>query len=245
LFPTKPYGSTSLSLSELNWLTSIFDKKVPNVIFEEAGLKGIIDEEKIKEQQAKFSLPHQSIIRSEFAKLNYQPPENLKVNRHLDLTPEQSFALNLRRMRHQLTSSFRVPLAGKAAKEGNPFALGEYIDAEGKSLRMSGDFQITGNNGAQDALLDMGMKAGRGIYENGVFGRMLGGGGGGNVLFYLRKGDSNNAEDIKEYERWRLSVEVMYKAWVEELKNPLRGQKVAVTFIGPVPSEGAHLVSLF
>ena len=39
---------------------------------------------------------------------------------------------------------------GEAASKGDTQEFGEMLDLEGRSLRMSGDFMITGDNGAQD-----------------------------------------------------------------------------------------------
>jgi galactokinase/mevalonate kinase-like predicted kinase len=58
-----------------------------------------------------------------------------------------------------------------------------------RSLRMSGDFMITGDNGAQDALLDSALAAGAALKIR-VHGRMLGGGGGGNVLLFVDTSDA-------------------------------------------------------
>ena len=43
--------------------------------------------------------------------------------------------------------------AGSAAATGDVKAFGALLDLEGQSLRMSGDFMITGDNGAQVAML--------------------------------------------------------------------------------------------
>ena len=85
-----------------------------------------------------------------------------------------------------------------------------------RSLRMSGDFMITGDNGAQDALLDSALAAGAALkirvhaprackcsprrhrpplptgaaLKIRVHGRMLGGGGGGNVLLFVDTSDA-------------------------------------------------------
>ena len=69
---------------------------------------------------------------------------------HKGQSPKQSFASILRRMRHQKMSSLLVPLAGEAAAQGDADLFGLLLDLEGQSLRMSGDFMITGDNGAQD-----------------------------------------------------------------------------------------------
>ena len=53
-----------------------------------------------------------------------------------------------------------------------------------RATHRSGDFMITGDNGAQDAMLDCALAAGKAL-RLAVHGRMLGGGGGGNVLLFV------------------------------------------------------------
>eukprot|EP00966_Prymnesium_polylepis_P231730 5361111-Prymnesium_polylepis.1 len=73
---------------------------------------------------------------------------------------------------------------------------------------MSGDFMITGDNGAQDALLDCAFSAGAGLGLR-VHGRMLGGGGGGNVLLLVDKSDAPKRQ------QWEERAKASYRAWAE------------------------------
>ena len=88
------------------------------------------------------------------------------------------------------------PLAGEAASQGDANLFGMLLDLEGQSLRMSGDFMITGDNGAQDAMLDAALEQGT-VLGLRVHGRMLGGGGGGNVLLFA---DKSNPELFAKWE---------------------------------------------
>ena len=130
-------------------------------------------------------------------------------------------------------SSLLVPLAGEAVARGDATLFGKLLDLEGLSLRMSGDFAITGDNGAQDALLDCALAAGK---EHGlrVHGRMLGGGGGGNVLLFV------DTSDAHKRQRWEEGAKKAYRAWAER-KFP--GQGIKATTIVPAISAGARLVS--
>ena len=162
----------------------------------------------------------------------FQPPSELPM--HRGKSPLQSFGVILRRMRHQKMSSLLVPLAGEAVARGDAPLFGMLLDLEGKSLRMSGDFMITGENGAQDALLDCALAAGAALKIR-VHGRMLGGGGGGNVLLMV---DTTEAALRR---RWEEDVKKAYGAWAER-KFP--GQGIEATVIVPAISAGARLVPL-
>jgi len=201
-------GSTSLTLNEINKLISIFDPAASIIGFEEAGVEGIISAGE-KTLQMKDALP--SDILDRFKKCGYKIPggsEMLK-QRHGKLTREESFALCLRRMRHQLTSGLRTPLTALAAERGDVKAFGRLINAEGESLKENGDFQITGKNGAQDALLKFGIDTGKELGID-VFGRMEGGGGGGYVGFFV---DSTNAA---KYSDWCKLVKERYQKWYKK-----------------------------
>jgi galactokinase len=161
---------------------------------------------------------------------DFAPPSDLPM--HKGKTAAQSFAVILRRMRHQKMSSLLVPLAGEAVARGDVALFGALLDLEGKSLRMSGDFMITGDNGAQDALLDCAFAAGAELKLM-VHGRMLGGGGGGNVLLLV---DSSDAAKLT---RWEESTKKAYQAWAES-KFP--GKGIKATTIVPAISAGARLV---
>lgn len=228
------YGSTSLTLGELNRLIKLFDTDAPEVDFANRDLLrsgNIISEAELSKIDA-VDLPGDAELLKRFKEIGYTNPATF---RHNGLTPEKSFALCLRRMRHQLTSAIRTPLTGKAAEAGNREAFAELINAEGMSLRMNGDFQITGENGAQDALLDIGITVGR---ELGIFicGRMEGGGGGGNVGFRVDRADE------QLYQAWLSQVAKRYAAWVKT-RDALRDKKeVLATFIEPKLASGARLI---
>jgi len=162
---------------------------------------------------------------------HFEPPSDLPM--HKGKTAVQSFAVIVRRMRHQKMSSLLVPLAGQAVARGDVDAFGRLLDLEGRSLRMSGDFMITGDNGAQDALLDCAFSAGAGLGLR-VHGRMLGGGGGGNVLLLVDKSDAPKRQ------QWEERAKASYRAWAES-KFP--GQGIEATAIVPAISSGARLVS--
>ena len=151
---------------------------------------------------------------------------------HTGKSARQSFGIVLRRMRHQKMSSLLVPLAGAAARQGDAALFGILLDLEGQSLRMSGDFMITGDNGAQDALLDCALAAGKALRMS-VHGRMLGGGGGGNVLLMV------DAKDASLRRKWEEDVKVAYREWAE---RQFPGKGIEATVIVPAISAGAHLV---
>lgn len=162
---------------------------------------------------------------------DFVPPADLPM--HIGKTAAQSFAVIVRRLRHQKMSSLLVPLAGEAVARGDVDVFGRLLDLEGTSLRMSGDFMITGENGAQDALLDCALSAGaaQGLR---VHGRMLGGGGGGNVLLLVDKSDAPKRQ------AWEQAVKAAYRAWAD---GKFPGKGIEATTIVPAISSGARLVS--
>ena len=166
----------------------------------------------------------------EAIKKDFKPPADLPM--HKGKSALVSFGIILRRMRHQKMSSLLVPLAGEAVAQGDAPLFGKLLDLEGQSLRMSGDFMITGDNGAQDALLDCAFAAAKALKLQ-VHGRMLGGGGGGNVLTFV---DSSNAA-LRE--RWEKETKSAYRAWANS-KFP--GEGIEATVIVPAISAGARLI---
>ena len=250
IFPDRKIaGSASLTLGELNYLISLFDPKAPMADFADRELmlkKGLVDQDFLDGIDDVSKLPQADEIFRRFESAKYEKPamgpEGRKdvLSRHENLTPEQSFALCLRRMRHQLTSSIRTPLTGKAAEMGDVAVFGELINAEGRSLCMKGDFQITGDNGAQDELLRIGFSVGEDLRIE-VYGRMEGGGGGGNVGFYVDRSDE------ALYVEWKKRVAAEYKEWVEN-ESPVKERKgegkVEATFIEPVLYDGAKIVEI-
>ena len=157
----------------------------------------------------------------------YKTPD---LFRHQGLENQESLAILLQRIRHQKASSLIVVAAGEAAAEGDALRFGALLTQEGKSLRMSGDFQITGDNGAQDALLDIGFQEAQKL-DLKVFGRMLGGGGGGNVLFMTDRTDEGT------YQKWIEQTQIHYAEWAKRLDG-----NVEATLIEPVMSDGAALI---
>lgn len=245
IFPGREIkGSTSLTLGELNHLIKLFDPNAPSVDFADRQLlldNGFITEQLLSEIDDISKLPPDSEILAKFDASGYKKPvmdsegkRAIVLKRHRRLSERESFALLLRRMRHQLTSSIRTPLTGKAAETGNVAVFGELIDAEGRSLMMNGDFQITGDNGAQDVLLYIGLALARELKIE-AHGRMEGGGGGGNVGFYV---DRSNE---KLYQEWKIRVARDYSKWVNS-QSALRKAKIGATFIEPILSEGAFVV---
>lgn len=160
----------------------------------------------------------------------YTIPSELPL--HKGKTAKQSFASVLRRMRHQKMSALLVPLAGEAASKGDAGLFGLLLDLEGQSLRMSGDFMITGDNGAQDAMLDAALAEGKAASLQ-VHGRMLGGGGGGNVLLFA---DTSNEG---KYKAWEAATVSKYNAWAE---RTYPGQGIKATIITPSLAAGARLL---
>ena len=61
---------------------------------------------------------------------DYTPPAELPC--HRGKTALQSFAVLLRRMRHQKVSSLLVPLAGEACAQGDAALFGMLLDLEGR-----------------------------------------------------------------------------------------------------------------
>jgi galactokinase len=159
----------------------------------------------------------------------YQVP---KLFRHEGLSSQQSCAVLLKRMRHQKSSALIVAAAGLAASRGEAETFGELLNAEGRSLRMSGDFQITGDNGAQDALLDCGFESAKALGLV-VYGRMLGGGGGGNVLFMADR------QNEQRYQQWVSDTQARYETWTSKA---FKESKVVATLIEPCLSAGAKLL---
>ena len=159
----------------------------------------------------------------------YQVPS---LFRHKGLNATQSCAVILRRMRHQKASALIVAAAGLAASRGEALTFGKLLNAEGESLRMSGDFQITGDNGAQDALLDCGFASAKAL-DLTVFGRMLGGGGGGNVLFMADR------QNEALYQKWIVHTQKSYEVWTAKT---FKHEKVVATLIEPCLSAGAQLL---
>lgn len=154
-----------------------------------------------------------------------------KLPRHEGKSAKQSLAVIIKRMRHQKSSSLIVPAACEAAAKGDANAFGRLLSTEGKSLRMSGDFQITGDNQAQDQLLDAGL-AGAKELQLEVYGRMLGGGGGGNVLFYV------NRSDEERYQAWVRNTQARYRHWSRQAHPP----GIEATLIEPIIGGGATLL---
>jgi len=236
------YGSTSLTLGEINRLINFFGGKDMTVDFADRTKlsRGLVNDAEFATID-KDDLPANDVLRERFAKLGYKKPSYEKdgvmitPHRHKDLTDEESFALCLRRMRHQLTSAIRTPLTGKAAEAGDKQSFMELIDAEGSSLRMDGDFQITGDNGAQDKLLDIGLATGKELGID-VCGRMEGGGGGGNVGFYVDRIDEGF------YQKWCELVTIRYNEWAATNLKSKDGEKINASIIEPILSDGASVV---
>lgn len=166
----------------------------------------------------------------EAVEASFAPPVDLPM--HTGKGALASFGIILRRMRHQKMSALLVPLAGEAVANGDAALFGTLLDLEGQSLRMSGDFMITGDNGAQDALLDCALAAGKALRLR-VHGRMLGGGGGGNVLLMV------DATDASRRWQWEEDVKAAYGAWAE---RQFPGKGIQATVIVPAISAGARLV---
>ncbi|KAJ3441471.1 udp-sugar pyrophosphorylase [Anaeramoeba flamelloides] len=223
-----------LTLQDLNDLISILDPDL-NLVSLEESLGGeralrlleneLPDEFKenlgylknyIASQNKNYLSEDERLNIIEKVKNDYQIPYNKSAKkgsgitfaRHQEegISKERSFAMLLQRMRHQLTSSMRTPLTAIACKRGDVDSFLELIDAEGESLRESGDMKVTGLNGAQDKLLDIGhsvaqemrTKEGKQIF---VAGRMEGGGGGGFDGFYVSTGAKEDETKQKENEK--------------------------------------------
>lgn len=222
-------------------LSKIFKKDVSgsNLGYKQINdLIGIIDNNEVCDLSALLTENSNQLISltkndfnkfEEYFQTKFEVPH---IENHSKLDKKTSFLTLLKRLRHQCQSALIVPAASKAVEEGNYKILGELVNLEGVSLRMSGDFQITGDNGAQDMLLDIGFEVSKELNLE-CYGRMLGGGGGGNVLFYVSK---SNPE---VYKNWIQLISEKYYDWsCASFEN---APKVSV--IEPIISEGACLVS--
>jgi len=226
-------GGPSLTLATINALLAAVDPASPGSAPIEVGslCGGALADFDIVKGEEKSTLAEAELARIKKAiESEHKPPEELPM--HKGKTALQSFGVILRRMRHQKMSSLLVPLAGEAVALGKADLFGSLLDLEGQSLRMSGDFMITGDNGAQDALLDCALNAGKALKMT-VHGRMLGGGGGGNVLLFV------DTADTKLRQKWEADVKKAYSAWAES-KFP--GQGIQGTVIVPVISAGARMI---
>jgi len=234
----KDIGSTSLTLRDLNELIQRLDPSVLWVDLRAAGVENIISaEEKVRQNNLSLSLEQISQIVGNAA-TNYVV-SYLKENpndfiKHKNKEIKASFALLLRRMRHQLTSSLRTPLSGQAAEAGKVQAFGELINGEGRSLRRSGDMDITGENGAQDALLDIGFEIANSLGLEDIFGRMEGGGGGGFVGFFVDRSDEGF------YQSWLEGVKQKYARWAKETL----GRDIIPIVIEPRLAAGAESIAM-
>ena len=227
-------GGPSLTLGTLNALLQTVDPSPPgNAPIQISSVcGGALTQFPLVKGEDKCSLSKAELTKVKKAvESEHVPPADLPM--HRGKTPLQSFAVILRRMRHQKMSSLLVPLAGEAVAMGDAVLFGKLLDLEGSSLRMSGDFMITGDNGAQDALLDCCLDAGSALKMT-VHGRMLGGGGGGNVLLFV---DTSNAQLRQQ---WEADVKRTYAAWAAA-KFP--GQGIEATVIVPKISAGARLIT--
>jgi galactokinase len=220
-------GGPSLRLGTWNALIAAADPSIGAITLP-AALQGMAIAQ--GEEACELSSEKIAEIMAAAASDAYISPQELPL--HKGKTKMQSFASILRRMRHQKMSSLLVPLAGEAASQGDAKLFGLLLDLEGDSLRMSGDFMITGDNGAQDALLDAAFKTGRDKKIE-VHGRMLGGGGGGNVLLFA---DSGNAD---LYQQWQDATSSAYNQWAEATYP---GKGIAATIIRPSMAAGARLL---
>ena len=226
-------GGPNLTLGTLNALLAAVDAATPgNAPIDLGALCGgalarfdIVKGEMAEPLGAKEVQRIKEAVEASFA-----PPADLPM--HKGKGALASFGVVLRRMRHQKMSSLLVPLAGEAVANGDASLFGMLLDLEGQSLRMSGDFMITGDNGAQDALLDCALAGGKAL-ELMVHGRMLGGGGGGNVLLMV------DASDASRRQKWEADVKVAYAAWAEK---QFPGKGIEATVIVPAISAGARLV---
>jgi galactokinase len=219
-------GGPNLTLGTINALIKATDPTVPVVEIPSA-LKHtamVASEEQCTLDAAKI----EEIVAA--IESGFDVPSELPM--HKGKGARESFAVILRRMRHQKMSSLLVPLAGEAASLGDVELFGLLLDLEGQSLRMSGDFMITGDNGAQDAMLDAALERGRDLNLR-VHGRMLGGGGGGNVLLFV------DGSDPALFQTWADSTIRVYNAWAD---STFPGQGISVTVIAPQIAGGARLL---
>ena len=238
-------GSTSLTLADLNTLIyklSSFTRDVTDLTLQDAGVDGMISLREQEHQETVFLDTRDCRIIVAAVEKSYTNPfedpakEAGAFMRHEGKTKKQSFVILLRRMRHQLTSSLRTPLTGKAAQEGNAAEFNKLITAEGVSLRGTGDFEITGANGAQDALLDIGFDVAREL-EIGLYsGRMEGGGGGGFDGFFVDRSDE------ARYQQWLTETQKRYIAWAKEHLGQTFPDTVQV--IEPELAAGAEVLAL-
>ena len=240
----KRVTSTTFTLRDINALIQRLDPSVPEISFKQAvggqaalNLAGLT----MGVKQEGRTLTEEAIGKiADHVRRNYRIRK--KLQRHKDLANRsESFALLLRRMRHQLTSGIRTPLTGKAAQAGKANVFGQLINAEGESLRLNGDMQITGENGAQDVLLDSGFDAARELGIP-VYGRMEGGGGGGKVGFYV------HTVNASTYKMWQQRVVRKYNSWARSKKliDKKSGQiKISnKDFLDSAMEDGARIVNL-
>ena len=227
-------GGPNLTLGTLNALLQAVDPATPgNAPIELSSIGGgaLLRSGLVRKEEERSELTAAELARIKKAvETTFKVPSELPM--HRARSPLQSFAIALRRMRHQKMSSLLVPLAGEAAKRGDAALFGLLLDLEGASLRMSGDFMITGDNGAQDAMLDCALAAGKALGLP-VHGRMLGGGGGGNVLLFV------DTSDASKRRQWEVDTVTAYNAWAEA-KFP--GEGIQATVIVPSISAGARLL---
>jgi len=220
-------GGPNLKLGTLNALIAATDGAVPAVSVPDA-LKSMAIVQ--GEDECEYDAATIAKVVAAVESAAYTIPAELPM--HKGKTAKQSFAQVLRRMRHQKMSALLVPLAGEAASQGDAALFGLLLDLEGQSLRMSGDFMITGDNGAQDAMLDAAFAEGKAASLQ-VHGRMLGGGGGGNVLLFA---DTSNQS---RYKAWEAATVATYNAWAEKTYP---GQGIEATIITPALAAGARLL---
>jgi len=222
----KAVSGPQLGLEFIDQLIQLFDKKATSDLSQKINgdvreCLGAMDQDMLKKAHEELK---------DFVAEKYS---NLKFKNHEGLSKENSFVILMKRLRHQSVSSVLVSLAGKAARSGESDVFGELLTQEGKSLRMSGDFEITGTNGAQDRLLDIGFEVGRELSHM-VYGRMLGGGGGGNVLFFVDRSSD------EQYAIWKDTVCSRYDEWSAKTFT----DKPVATTIEPLVSPGAKLCSV-
>jgi len=258
-------SSTSLTLGDLNHLIYELTKNRDLMLSpEQAGFVGDINIDSLPQDtgldltddqlaqlrrasDTSVKLPRDKIdaILRYVTEVYTKPELNPDTTRHTDISAAASFVLLLRRMRHQLTDPLRIMLYAKACKEGDIDTAFRLVTAAGKSLKIYeegepisvGDFQITGRNGAQDALLRIAYEVADEV-EIKIAGRMSGGGGGGFDGFYVDRTDEG------KYQRWLAAVVERYNAWAaghpraSEVPEPI---VATVREEGP-PAEGASMM---
>ena len=126
-------GGPNLKLGSINALLSAIDPATP-------ANRPIQIEQTCGGALAKFGLikgeDTSAISAAEIARIkkaietDYKPPAELPC--HRGKTALQSFAVLLRRMRHQKVSSLLVPLAGEACAQGDAALFGMLLDLEGR-----------------------------------------------------------------------------------------------------------------